>query len=428
MSSESFADLGVSSPVVGALAERGFTEPFAVQRMAIADVLNGDDVLVQSPTGSGKTLAFGVPIVDRLDSNGPRQATLILAPTRELAEQIVEDIRPLAHARALRIAAVYGGVGFPAQIKRARKAHIIVATPGRLEDLIERGDISLKQVRILVLDEADRMLDMGFKPAVDRIVRQMPRDRQTLFFSATLEGAAGRLAAAYTRNPKRHVHKPKVEKHARTEHRFIHLSQDAKVGALVGELRSAESGRALVFVRTKRGADRLVKKLAAHKVRAVAMHGNKSQGQRQRALDGFERGDHDTLVATDVASRGIDVDDITHVINFDAPEDRDAYVHRTGRTGRAGASGIAASFVLPDQHREMRKIATELGLHKEFDAGPGFEHAARQHSGNGGASGKSFNRGNGGRGDKSRNGGNGGARGRTYSARPKRNGRGRRRR
>src|SRR6266511_4016636 len=277
MSSESFADLGVSSPVVGALAERGFTEPFAVQRMAIADVLNGDDVLVQSPTGSGKTLAFGVPIVDRLDSNGPRQATLILAPTRELAEQIVEDIRPLAHARALRIAAVYGGVGFPAQIKRARKAHIIVATPGRLEDLIERGDISLKQVRILVLDEADRMLDMGFKPAVDRIVRQMPRDRQTLFFSATLEGAAGKLAAAYTRDPKRHVHKPKVEKHARTEHRFIHLSQDAKVGALVGELRSAESGRALVFVRTKRGADRLVKKLAAHKVRAVAMHGNKSQ-------------------------------------------------------------------------------------------------------------------------------------------------------
>jgi ATP-dependent RNA helicase RhlE len=425
MSSESFADLGVSGPVVGALAEHGFTEPFAVQRLAIADVLNGDDVLVQSPTGSGKTLAFGVPIADRLDSNGPRQAALILAPTRELAEQIVEDIRPVAHARALRVAAVYGGVGFAAQIKRARKAHIIVATPGRLEDLIERGDISLKQVRILVLDEADRMLDMGFKPAVDRIVGQMPRDRQTLFFSATLQGAAGDLAAAYTRSPRRHVHKPKVEKHAMTEHRFIHLSHEAKLDALVGELRHAERGRTLVFVRTKRGADRLVKKLAAHKVRAVAMHGNKSQGQRQRALAGFERGDHDTLVATDVASRGIDVDDITHVINFDAPEDRDAYVHRTGRTGRAGASGIAASFVLPDQHREMRKIASELGLHKEFDSGPGFDHAARQHSANGGASGKSFNR-NGRGSRRSRNSGNGGPR--TYSARPSRNRRGRRRR
>ena len=219
-----------------------------------------------------------------------------------------------------------------------------------------------------------------------------------------------------------------MEKHAEVEHRFIHLSHEAKVDALVGELRDAERGRTLVFVRTKRGADRLVKRLARHQVRAVAMHGNKSQGQRQRALAGFERGDHDTLVATDVASRGIDVDDITHVINFDAPEDRDAYVHRTGRTGRAGASGIAASFVLPDQHREMRKIATELGLHREFDSGPGFEHAARQHSGNGGGSAKSFN----GRGNRKRrssgNGGSGNGGPRTYSARPSRNRRGRRRR
>jgi superfamily II DNA/RNA helicase len=216
-----------------------------------------------------------------------------------------------------------------------------------------------------------------------------------------------------------------VEKHAEVKHRFIHLSHEAKLDALVAELRQTDRGRALVFVRTKRGADRLVKKLAGHKVRAVAMHGNKSQGQRQRALAGFERGDHDTLIATDVASRGIDVDAITHVINFDAPEDRDVYVHRTGRTGRAGASGIAASFVLPDQHREMRKIATELGLHKEFDSGPGFEHAARLHSANGGGSGKRHN-GNGRGGRKSRHSGNGGPR--TYSARPKSSRRGRRRR
>jgi ATP-dependent RNA helicase RhlE len=391
MSSESFADLGVSRPILGALAKRGITEPFAVQRLCIADVLAGEDVLVQSPTGSGKTFAFGVPLVQRLDSNGPRQAALVLAPTRELAEQIVDELHSLAHARALRIAPVFGGVGLVAQARKAEKAHIIVATPGRLEDLIERGHFDLGKVRILVLDEADRMLDMGFKPAVDRIVSQMPRERQTLFFSATLEGAAGKLAAAYTRNPKRHVHKPKVEKHAEVEHRFIHLPHEAKVDAVVAELRDSERGRTLVFVRTKRGADRLVKKLARVQVQAVAMHGDKSQGQRRRALAGFERGEHDTLIATDVASRGIDVEDITHVINFDAPEDRDAYVHRTGRTGRAGASGVAASFVLPDQRGDMRKIAADLGLHREFDSGKGIEHAARRHSGNGSGGGNRSN-------------------------------------
>ncbi|MGH2955488.1 MAG: DEAD/DEAH box helicase [Solirubrobacterales bacterium] len=441
MSSESFAELGVSRPVVGALAERGITEPFAVQRLCIADVLAGEDVLVQSPTGSGKTLAFGLPIADLLDAGGPRPAALILAPTRELAEQITDELHTVAAARGLRVAPVYGGVGLHGQAKKAAKAQIVVATPGRLEDLLERGAISLKQVQILVLDEADRMLDIGFKPAIDRIVRKMPRERQTLFFSATLEGATGKLADAYTRNPRRHVHKPKLEREAEVEHRFIHLSHEAKVDALVEKLRRPERGRTLVFVRTKRGADRLVKKLGRQNVRALAMHGNKNQSQRRRALADFEAGRCDTLVATDVASRGIDVEEITHVINFDAPADRDAYVHRTGRTGRAGASGIAASFVLPDQHREMRKIATDLGLHREFDSGPGFEHAARQHSRNGGsrngqsgngsakgaASGKSLN-GRGGRGGKKRKGnGGGGGTPRTYSARPSRNARGRRR-
>jgi ATP-dependent RNA helicase RhlE len=422
MSSETFADLGVSSPVLGALAKRGISEPFAVQRLCIADVLAGEDVLVQSPTGSGKTLAFGLPMVERISAESRRPAALVLAPTRELAEQIVDELTSIAHSRALKIAAVYGGVGIPAQAKRAANAHIVVATPGRLEDLLDRGVFNLKQISLLVLDEADRMLDMGFKPAVDRIVSMMPRDRQTLFFSATLEGAAGKVAAAYTHNARRHVHAPKAEKRA-TEHRFVHLGHDAKVDALVKELRDQERGRTLVFVRTKRGADRLVKKLGNQKVRAVAMHGNKSQSQRRRALADFELGKCDTLVATDVASRGIDVDEITHVINFDAPEDRDTYVHRTGRTGRAGATGVAASFVLPDQHHEMRKIARDLGLHQEFDAGPGFEHAARQHSGNGGASGKSFNgKRNGGR--KPKGSGNGGPK--TYSARPSRNGRGRR--
>ncbi len=403
MSSNSFADLGVSRPVVDALAERGFNEPFAVQSLCIADVLAGRDVLVQSPTGSGKTLAFGVPIVDRVSAEARRPAALVLAPTRELAEQIVDETRSIAHSRALKIAPVYGGVGIPAQARKAAQAHIVVATPGRLEDLIQRGMLTLEHVGILVLDEADRMLDMGFKPAVDRIVAKLPAERQTLFFSATLEGAAGSLAKAYTRNARRHVHAPKVEKHAETEHRFIHLTHEGKLDALVGELRDSDRGRTLVFVRTKRGADRLVKKLGREQLSAMAMHGNKSQSQRRRALASFERGDCDTLVATDVAARGIDVAEITHVINFDAPEDRDAYVHRTGRTGRAGATGVAASFVLPDQRYEMGKIASDLGLHSEF----GPEHIRAGGGSRGHGSRGNGNGGNGNRGGGRRAGGNG---------------------
>jgi ATP-dependent RNA helicase RhlE len=379
MQSKSFADLGVSRPIVGALTERGFTEPFAVQRLAIADVLAGRDVLVQSPTGSGKTLAFGVPICDLIEADERRPAALVLAPTRELAEQIVDEIQSIAHSRALKVAPVFGGVGIQAQARKAANAHIVVATPGRLEDLMQRGDITLKNVRILVLDEADRMLDMGFKPPVDRIVSKVRNERQTLFFSATLEGAAGQLAKDYTHDAARHVHAPKVEKHEETEHRFIHLTHEDKVDALVAELRHSERGRTLVFVRTKRGADRLVKKLSRNQIRALAMHGNKNQNQRRRALADFESGRCDTLVATDVAARGIDVAEITHVINFDAPEDREGYVHRTGRTGRAGASGVAASFILPDQAYEMGRVAEELGLQREFDANRPATHAGRSH-------------------------------------------------
>src|SRR5215217_1311859 len=209
MSSQSFADLGVSRAVVRALDARGITEPFAIQSLVVADVLAGRDVLAQSPTGSGKTLAFGAPMMDRVESDGPRPAALILAPTRELVSQIVEELRPIAHARALKIASVYGGVGLVKQAKEAARAQIIVATPGRLEDLLDRRSFSLNKVSVLVLDEADRMLDMGFKPAVDRIVAQCPKQRQTLFFSATLEGEAGRVARAYTRSAAvSHSHAP----------------------------------------------------------------------------------------------------------------------------------------------------------------------------------------------------------------------------
>ncbi len=366
MSSQTFADLGVSAVVVDALAVRGVTTPFAIQSLVVPDVLAGHDVLAKSPTGSGKTLAFGVPMVERLNATDRRPSALILAPTRELALQIVDDIRDLAHARALSVAAVYGGAGIQRQIQQARRAQILVATPGRLEDLLQRRAVSLQHIRILVLDEADRMLDMGFRPAVDRIVAQTPNSRQTLFFSATLEGAAGTIADAYTSDARRHEHVPAVDHKAETIHRFVRVDHEAKVDTLVQELKDEERGLTIVFVRTKRGADRLVKRLKDNYVTAVAMHGDKSQSQREKALARFERGEVDTLVATDVAARGIDVRDVTHVINYDAPEDRDGYVHRIGRTGRAGRAGIGVTFVLGDQARDMSRIASDLGLHAEF--------------------------------------------------------------
>ncbi|MGH2925666.1 MAG: DEAD/DEAH box helicase, partial [Solirubrobacterales bacterium] len=320
-----------------------------------------------SPTGSGKTLAFGVPIADLLEAGDRKPAALVLAPTRELATQIVDELHDVSRARGLTVAPVYGGVGLEKQARRAAAADIVVATPGRLEDLLKRRALDLSNVRILVIDEADRMLDMGFKPAVDRIVARTPGERQTLFFSATLEAAAGRQARAYTRDARRHVHEPEPDDVGEISHRFVHLAHEAKVSALVSQLRDAERSRTLVFVRTKHGADRLVKRLGKHSLPAVAMHGNKSQPQRRKALGRFAQGDVDTLVATDVAARGIDVDDITHVINFDAPGDRDAYVHRVGRTARAGRDGTGISFVMPDEAGEMSRIAASLGLSREFD-------------------------------------------------------------
>jgi superfamily II DNA/RNA helicase len=366
-----FADLGTSKPVVDALRARAITQPFPVQEMVIRDALAGRDLLVQSPTGSGKTLAFGVPLVDLIQpaDNDPR--ALILAPTRELATQIVAELATLAKARRLKIAAIYGGVGMGPQIKAARSADVIVATPGRLEDLIGRKAVSLRRIQVLVLDEADRMLDMGFRPAVDRIVGLTPTDRQTLFFSATLEGAAGRVATAYTRNACSHTHAAPKREEAKVEHHFLPVrSQEAKLDHLITHISEEGAGRSLVFVRTKRGADRLVKRLRGRQVEAVAMHGDKSQRQRERALARFERGEVMTLVATDVAARGIDIPDVERVINYDAPEDREAYVHRVGRTGRAGRTGTGISFVLADQAEEMRRITAALGL----DGGsPGLE-------------------------------------------------------
>ncbi len=386
MNKKSFADLGVSPVVANRLAERGIESPFPVQASVIPDALAGHDVLVKSPTGSGKTLALGIPLVDLLEATDARAAALVLAPTRELVSQIVEEIRPLAAARALSIAAVYGGVGLEKQAGLARRAHILVATPGRLEDLIGRGAVRLDRVRLLALDEADRMLDMGFRPAVDRIVGRVPRDRQTLFLSATLEGEAGPIAADYTHDARRHEHARQSHARVDVEHRFVAVAHEDKLDSLVRVLRGDDSGRSLVFVRTKRGADRLVKRLAKRGVDAAAMHGDKSQGQREKALRRFHNGNLAALVATDVAARGIDVNGITQVVNFDAPEDRETYVHRIGRTARAGRAGVGVTFVMHDQARDVGNIAHELRLHAQFEQSglratrPGtVRHGERRH-------------------------------------------------
>ncbi|MBV9336702.1 MAG: DEAD/DEAH box helicase [Solirubrobacterales bacterium] len=362
MSTESFADLGVSRTVISSLSAAGISEPFAIQRAVIGDAIAGRDVIAKSPTGSGKTLAFGIPLVERIAADDRRPAGLVLAPTRELATQIVDDIRDIAHARALRITAVYGGAGIAKQAKHAAASHLLVATPGRLEDLLARGTFRLERIRMLVLDEADRMLDMGFRPAIDRIVAACLQDRQTLFFSATLDGEAGRIAQRYAHDPAIHQHGPAARRpRAEIEHRFVQIAHEHRVEALVRELRR-DRDLALVFVRTKHGADRLVKRLAAHGVGAAAMHGNKSQRQREHALSRFASGAIDTLVATDVAARGIDVDRISHVINFDPPADSETYVHRIGRTGRAGRRGIGITLLSPEQHHDVTKLASHLGL------------------------------------------------------------------
>jgi ATP-dependent RNA helicase RhlE len=362
MSTESFADLGVSQAVVSSLSAAGITRPFAIQRSVVGDSIAGRDVIAKSPTGSGKTLAFGIPLVERIRANDPRPAALVLAPTRELATQIVEEIRAIAHARALRVTAVYGGAGLVKQAKDAAASHVLVATPGRLEDLLARKAFGLDRIRTLVLDEADRMLDMGFRPAIDRIVSACPPGRQTLFFSATLDGDAGRLAARYAHEPVTHELGPRERRaNAEIEHRFVQVPHEDRVEGLVREL-GRDRDLTLVFVRTKRGADRLVKRLAAYGVRAVAMHGNKSQRQREQALSRFESGAIDTLVATDVAARGIDVARISHVINFDPPADSETYVHRVGRTARAGRKGVGITLLSAEQHDEVAELAGRLGL------------------------------------------------------------------
>ena len=367
--SQSFASLGVSAEVEHALTARGIVEPFRIQTLVVPDALAGRDILGQAPTGSGKTLAFGLPLVERLSTGERAPAALVLVPTRELALQVTQELSLLGAPRGLRAGAAYGGAPVAGQAKKLRGAHAVVATPGRLNDLVRRRLISLDAIRILVLDEADRMLDMGFRPQVEAIVRVLPKRRQTMLFSATLDGEVGALAHAYTTNPSRfEAELPSQHSDGEVEHRFVAVTAADKVERLI-KLLDADRGLALVFVRTKRGADRLAHKLRGHGVEAAAMHGDMTQGARERALQRFRSGRVTTLVATDVAARGLDLEAISHVINYDPPEDSKGYVHRVGRTGRAGRAGQGTTLVLPDQQADVSRVANLLGHREQFESG-----------------------------------------------------------
>ena len=364
---QSFHALGVSAVVEQALAARGIVEPFYIQSLVLPDALAGRDVLAKSPTGSGKTLAFGVPLVERVDVGGATPEALVLVPTRELALQVAEEISSYSSARGVKVALAYGGAPVGPQAKRLKGAHIVVATPGRLQDLIERRLVKLGGIRILVLDEADRMLDMGFRPQVERILRTVPRERQTMLFSATLDGEVGELAHTYTKDPSRFEALREIQNaDGVIEHDFVPVTPDGKIDTLV-ELLEAEEGLSLVFVRTKRGADRLAQKLSRRGVDVVAMHGDMGQSQRERALENFRSGRATTLIATDVAARGLDLEAIGHVINFDPPEDNIGYTHRVGRTGRAGRSGRGSTLVLPDQQTDVSRVAMLAGHKEQFE-------------------------------------------------------------
>ncbi len=365
MTTHTFHGLGVSEPVSEALARRDIVAPFAIQQLVLPDALAGIDILAKSPTGSGKTLAFAIPIVERLEAGSATPSALVLVPTRELCSQVAEEFGYIAPAKGIKVAAVYGGTRVQSQARDAKGAHVLVATPGRLQDLIERKLVKLDNVTVLVLDEADRMLDMGFQPQVDKIVRRLPRNRQTMFFSATLDGVVGELAAEYTTGAGRYEGFLPPEDVTQVDHKFVPVTPDNKVEKLVEHLQH-DGELTLVFVRTKRGADRLVQKLRRLGTEAVALHGDMNQSARERALARFESGKVDTMVATDVAARGLDLDHITHVVNFDPPEDKTAYIHRVGRTGRAGRAGTGLTFVLPDQQADVSRIAANLGHEEAF--------------------------------------------------------------
>lgn len=340
-----FAELGVSPDLADALTRLGLTTPTAVQAASVPAALEGRDVAAQAPTGSGKTLAFGLPVLARSGHGTPRRpSTLILSPTRELATQIMDALTPLAGRDGLRFTAIFGGVGARPQIQALRRGvDVVVGCPGRLEDLIAQGALDLSQVSIAVVDEADRMADVGFLPAVKRLLDGTRRDRQTLLFSATLGGPVGSLIQRYQNDPVRSEIATAPGKPNNARHLGVAVEQSDRTATTAEAIRA--TGTAIVFCRTRHRADRVARQLDRQGIKAAAIHGGRSQGQRTRALDGLHAGRIQALVATDVAARGIHVDDLSCVVHYDPPGDPETYVHRSGRTGRAGAGGVVLNLV-----------------------------------------------------------------------------------
>ncbi len=360
--SQTFADLGLPHELVSPLRKAGITEPFPIQAATIPDALAGRDVLGRAPTGSGKTLAFGLPLLATLKKAKPRRPrALVLSPTRELAEQIRSELAPVAAGRGLRLLTVYGGVSYhPQRTKLKNGVDLLIACPGRLIDLIEQGDLTLDAVRYVVIDEADRMADMGFMPQVRQLLDMTPDDRQTVLFSATLDGDVAQLTKRYQNDPVRHEVGKDSHDAGDARHHFWRVEHTDRLN-LVADVVGASSST-LVFTRTRRGADRLARQLGQNGVKAEAIHGGRSQRQRDRALRNFKNGQAEALIATDVAARGIHVDGVECVVHFDPPEDHKAYLHRSGRTARAGAGGHVVSLVQRDQVRTAGRLQDHLGL------------------------------------------------------------------
>ncbi len=362
-----FTELGVPDDLVERLTIEGITAPFPIQSATIPDALAGKDVLGRAPTGSGKTLAFGIPMVTRLKKARPHKPTgLILSPTRELAEQIRRELEPLAETRNRSVHAVYGGVGFGAQRKALQRGvDMLVACPGRLLDLIDQGEVDLDQVSYAVVDEADRMADMGFLPVVKRLLDQTNKNRQTVLFSATLGKEVKVLTDRYQRNAVTHEVGEAKPDMTRMTHRFIRIDRTEKVSLAAHEVRS--HGQSIIFCRTRHGSDRVARQLKKYGVKTGVIHGRRTQNQRDNALQAFVDGKTQALVATDVAARGIHVDGVDCVVHFDPPEDDKAYTHRSGRTARAGASGTVVSFVTNEDLKDTKKLQRQIGVVCEFE-------------------------------------------------------------
>ena len=367
MSNQQWLNLGVDEQIVSSLIKRGIKTPFPIQGLTIPDALRGNDVCGKAKTGSGKTLAFGIPMVQNLDQpsgdNNPRG--LIMVPTRELATQVKEELDPLLNGKSLAAVAIYGGANIEEQIKAIKRGiDIIVATPGRMIDLLEREEISLQSLEMVVLDEADRMADMGFLPQVEWILRRVERNHQTLLFSATLDGVVNTLIQRYQSNPIMHEVEAKEITVEEMTHRFLHVHERDKVKVAAAITRSVS--RTLIFSNTKAGCDRLVKKLLTEGIRAQAIHGDLRQNIREKALARFASGKLPVLVATDVAARGIHVDGVEVVIHYDPPSDHKTYLHRSGRTARAGTDGLVVTLSLWDEELIVKRLQKRVGLDMEL--------------------------------------------------------------